>query len=473
MKLLPQPSCRLALYFAIIATTGAAAAHANYATAEVERPESQQEYWAQIDGRDWDAAAVAAEKLVAAAREKAREKPLGLAEALSLLGDAQLGKKDYAAAEASYSEALKLVEQHAGTMSSNLLAPLSGMGYTLARSGQPDKAVPYLDRALVISHRSYGLFDLGQQTLLRQLAASLTQLNRQPEAERHMLYLQRVGERAYGRRDPRLVPTLLTVGDWYALVGDFMRARITYRAAMDIVERKLGPNDLALVEPLRHLALSYTQEITYSTLGLPTGRGSVPTDADGTSNEFKSMNPRYIDSDGEKALERALKILDTHPEAAHKVVAETLVQTGDWFQIKAQSDKALTYYRRAAALAMPADDAKPADAQTPAAAPGLLSFPVRVYYPTPLLATRNAQLPADQVDEKYVQVEFTVTNVGYVANAKVTDQNGTARQASEFLQAIRASRYRPKFVNGEPVATPGVTSREVFKVRKVTEEKES
>jgi tetratricopeptide (TPR) repeat protein len=473
MKLLLQPSCRLALYFAIIATTGAASANATYATGDVERPESQQEYWAQIDERDWDAAAAAAEKLVAAAREKAKEKPLGLAEALSLLGDAQLGKKDYAAAEATYSEALKLVEQHAGTMSSNLLAPLSGLGYTLARTGQHDKAVPYLDRALIISHRSYGLFDLGQQPLLRQLAASLTHVSRQPEAERHMLYLQRVGERAYGRRDPRLVPTLLIVGDWYALVGDFMRARVTYRGALDIVERKLGPNDLAIVEPLRHLAESYTQEIRYSTLGLPTGRGSVPTDADGTSNEFKSLNPRYIDSDGEKALERALKILATHPDASPGVVAETLVQTGDWFQIKAQSEKALTFYRRAAALATSADDPKSADAQTPSA-PALLSFPVRVYYPTPILATRNAQLPADQVDERYVQVEFTVTNAGDVANAKVIDQNGTARQASEFLQAIRASRYRPKFVNGEPVATPGVTSREVFKVRKVTEgEKDS
>ena len=467
MNLLMPPSCRRAAWFAILATTIAGTAHATYATGSNEPPEAKQEYWAQIDERDWDAAVAAAQKIVAAAREKAGKDPLGLAEALSMLGSAHYGKKDFPAAEADFSEALKLVEEHAGSMSSNLLDPLRGLGFVLAAVGQHDQAVPYLDRAILISHRTYGLFDLGQQQILRQLAESLTATGRQAEAQRHMLYLLRVGERAYGRRDPRLVPILLQVGDWYAEVGEFMEARLTYRGAIDIIERKLGPDDLAVIAPLRKLAESYTQEIEYSTRGMPTGRDKVPSDADGSSNEFKSLNPRYIDADGERALERALRILQAHPNASRRTFAETLVQTGDWFQIKAQSDKALTYYRRAAALATPQDDG---DAQSE---PALLSFPVRIYFPQPIIATRNAMLPPEQADERYVQVEFTVTNEGDVANAKVIDQNGTARQASEFLQAIRASRYRPKFVNGEPVATP-LTSREVFKVRKQSEgEKES
>ena len=42
---------------------------------------------------------------------------------------------------------------------------------------------------------------------------------------------------------------------------------------------------------------------------------------------------------------------------------------------------------------------------------------------------------------------------GDVIDAKVIDQNGTSRQAAETIEAIRASRFRPKFVNGEPVAS--------------------
>ena len=79
---------------------------------------------------------------------------------------------------------------------------------------------------------------------------------------------------------------------------------------------------------------------------------------------------------------------------------------------------------------------------------------------------RNRQLAPEQIDEKYVAVQFTVTGTGEVQDAKVIEQNGTTRQASEALQAIRAARYRPKFVNGEPVDTEGVINREIFKMRK-------
>jgi TonB family protein len=63
-------------------------------------------------------------------------------------------------------------------------------------------------------------------------------------------------------------------------------------------------------------------------------------------------------------------------------------------------------------------------------------------------------------------VQFTVTGAGDVQDAKVIEKNGTARQAAETLQAIRAARYRPKFVDGEPVETRGMINREVFRMRK-------
>jgi TonB family protein len=88
---------------------------------------------------------------------------------------------------------------------------------------------------------------------------------------------------------------------------------------------------------------------------------------------------------------------------------------------------------------------------------------------------RNRQLAPEQIEEKFVSVEFTVTDTGDVQDAKVIEQNGSSRQASEALEAIRAARYRPKFVNGEPVDTTGVITREVFKIRKPQpdEEKQS
>ena len=45
-----------------------------------------------------------------------------------------------------------------------------------------------------------------------------------------------------------------------------------------------------------------------------------------------------------------MKILEAQPPSAHDTLVATLIQTGDWYQIKHQPERALPYYRRAAAL---------------------------------------------------------------------------------------------------------------------------
>ena len=373
-------------------------------------------------------------------------------------------------AERSYREALEIIEKHRGSMNGALLDPLRGLGYSLAASGRHADAIP-VDRALIVGRRNFGLFDIAQQGVLRQLAVSLSKLGRSAEAERHMIYLLRVGERTYGQDDPRLAPVLRQVADWYSDIGAFLPARELFRRAVDIVDRKLGRSHLAAVEPLRGLARTYTQEMFYSSLGLRTNRERVPTEADGTGNEQKPINPRYLNPEGEKALERALKIVESQPTPPPDVLLATLIQLGDWRQIKHQPDGALPLYRRAAGLvAQVASTQKDGSLVQKDDQPALLSFPVRLYYPVPWLATKNLTTPGDLVEETFVEVEFTVTSDGEVTNARITDQNGTVRQSAETLEAIRAARFRPRFENGEPVETSRVTNREVFKTRKSTDE---
>lgn len=429
-----------------------------------QRPESQQEYWARYDQRDWAGAIQEARRLVERANADAKQRPLELAEALTLLGNALLSSGDKVTAELSYREALRITEMQGNSTDPALLDPLRGLGYTLALLDRHEEAIPYLERALLVARRTHGLFDLGQQGLLRQLANSLTQTGRLADGAKQMLYLQRVGERAYGERDPRMAPLLCVIGDWYVDTGNFMLGRDRYRDAIRIVERKLGKQDPALVQPLRGLARSYVQEIYFFAHGYQPLQDRTMIDP--INLEPRGMNPKYISSDGERALQRALNILDAHPDTTPTLLTDTLIQLGDWYQVKHQPEKALVYYKRAAQLAANVDNTSAEAAASP------LSFPVRVYYPVPPLAMRNRQLPRDQVDEKFVEVQFTVTDLGNVENARVVDQNGTQRQVSEALEAIRASRYRPKFVNGEPVVTEGVVVREVFRMRKQDDDSE-
>jgi outer membrane biosynthesis protein TonB len=86
-----------------------------------------------------------------------------------------------------------------------------------------------------------------------------------------------------------------------------------------------------------------------------------------------------------------------------------------------------------------------------------------------LLAIRNFNRPPEELVERFVQAEFTVTAQGGVKEIRVAEQDATPRQIAETLDAVRASRYRPKFVNGEPVETTAVIYRQVFKQRKEAE----
>ena len=456
------PGLALSLLLGLGALT--ASSFSNAAAPPIPRPAAQQEFWAQYDKKDWGAAIEEAKKLVDQSRANARQDPLALSTALTLLGNAQLSGGDKVSAEASYREALQIVDAQGGAASPALVDPLRGLGYSLALLERHREAIPYLERALVIGRRTYGLFDPSQQGMLRQLASSLTHEGRIEDAEKQILYLQRIGEQAYGKRDPRMAPVLCMIGNWYVDTGNFQLGRDRFREALVLVERKLGKNDPALVEPLRSLGHSYVQEIYFMTQGFTPLQERAPLDFQGV--EPKAINPKYIATDGEKALERALALLDARPDTTPMLLTETLIQLGDWFQLKHQPEKALVYYRRAASVVASMSAPSPE-------ASAALSFPVRIYYPLPPLAMRNRQLSPEQIDEKYVSVEFTVTGTGDVQDAKVIEQNGTSRQASEALEAIRASRFRPKFINGEPVDTQGVVNREVFKMRKQTDEKQS
>ena len=64
----------------------------------------------------------------------------------------------------------------------------------------------------------------------------------------------------------------------------------------------------------------------------------------------------------------------------------------------------------------------------------------------------------------YVVTEFSVDKNGFVQSPVVVDSEGPKSFEREALRAISGYRYAPRFINGEPVTTPKVTSRIIFKM---------
>ena len=339
---------------------------------------------------------------------------------------------------------------------------LTASGITLARSGHHEEAVPQLQRALATLRSKYGVFDLRQQETLKTLAASLTALHRVPEAQDLMIYRARVAEKAYGEGDLKVVPVLCDLGDWFAEVGKAPEARMTFGAALDIVISKRSSNDLLTVEPLRGIARTYMRRQSYPEAWLypPSPPAcSAPGPECGSarmdSTGKRIVGPRKLDREGEHALQRALRILEADLGAPIPPRIETLLQLGDWYQIKKSPREALPYYQRAWQLIRTTPS-------LPSSATTALDVPMRVSYPTPQIVGHVPAVAPEETRSHYVQVEFTVAADGSVSDAHIVDHDTRDRYAHDVLDAVRASRFRPKFVDGQAVATPGITYREVF-----------
>jgi hypothetical protein len=134
---------------------------------------------------------------------------------------------------------------------------------------------------------------------------------------------------------------------------------------------------------------------------------------------------------------------------------ETLIQMGDWYQIKSATSEALPYYQRAWQLIR----------KTPSlsrAVSTALDVPLRVYYPTPDIVANVPRGRPEDARSNHVQVEFTVAADGSVRDARIVDHDTRDQYAQEIFTAVLASRFRPKFVDGQAVAALGISYREVF-----------
>jgi hypothetical protein len=247
-------------------------------------------------------------------------------------------------------------------------------------------------------------------------------------------------------------------------VGLVEPARQLYRQGVTLASRKLGADHVAVVEPLLALAQSFPKEVMLSHLGIVTRTEKLPTPE--TTAIAEPMNPRYLSGEGERALLRALKVLESSPDRSVQTYIGALVQTGDWFLFKQTPARAMPYYEQAARAISEATGPDAANVRS------LLSFPVQVYYPIPSLATRNLNRPPNEVVERFVQLEFTVHEDGSISAERVADQDATDRQISQALDAIRAARYRPKFVDGKPVVTTAVSFRQIYRQRGGSKETE-
>jgi tetratricopeptide (TPR) repeat protein len=378
------------------------------------------------------------------------------AQVLTQAGRTQLTRRNFTAAQTNFARAVELVEAQSGPGSLQLVEPLIGLADTLIAAERPKAAVEPLRRAVASVRRSAGLYDLRQYDLLLQLVDLQSRMSDTASAADDLSYMARVSESAHGKQSAQHGRALAQIGDWQCRIGQFTAGRASCRQAVKVLEAH--GNGPELIEALLGLAQCSLQQ--FSAEGIATTpdsleryRGPIARSGrlDPDSPAFSLHIGKFMRAEGQGALRRAVRLIDTLPQETQLQI-RVLLQAGDWFLIKGHTRAAQGYYARAEALL----------AKSEAGPDRPLSAPLQILYPVPARALRNRDLPAAAVTERFIELEFTVRANGEIERARVVGRDLGIAATNETRAALHAARFRPRIVNGKPVDTEGVRLRQVF-----------
>jgi tetratricopeptide (TPR) repeat protein len=439
-----------------------AAESAAQAPAAAEREAAYRAFRREFDAERYNEALPHAERVVSLTESLDAHHP-DLATALNNLGATHYRLGDHLAAEQAYGRALALVEEAHGALARQLVVPLRGLALTYQSAGHHDFAVPLLERAVAISRRSNGLFNPAQKELLTPLVDGYAALGRWKDADRVQQYALQISEHQYGTSDPRLFPALQQLGRWYAGTAQRNAARRVWERLLAISSDAAHPDPIGQIVALRGIAEAYRLDYQFGAEPPEQPRPGEPPPMReplefSSARQSPSMiGPEYVlSSAGQDALEKALALAEKIKPPPTTALAVVLVDLGDWHLVAGRLARALPYYRRALPLI-------PAETGSAEAAGGPLSRPSTLLYRPPPASMRHRDQPASLYVEKYAVAEFSVTGEGRVREAKIVEGDASDAQRAAFLGALAHAIFRPRFVDGKPVATDKVRYRESFR----------
>ncbi len=362
---------------------------------------------------------------------------------LTNLATAQLRTGDLLAAEGNYRAAVTLLEEHDGIVSLRLITPLMGLGQTYSRAGQHVQATESYTRALHINHVNEGFYNLEQFPVRDGLSESYLSQKDLDKANFHQASQLQIMEHRLGKDSPELLPALSKLGGWYDRTGQVQSARLVHQATARLVAASLGENDPALVEPLLAIANSYRQQAL-----LPPG----PDPMQGPDTLLPMSNVM---------LRRALSIVDQQAQPDLLQRAHVLVELGDLYLLWGKRNSAAEAYGNAWRTLSGNDTyAEQRDEY--------FARPVRLLWTAaPQIYPASAsKLPSTtRLEPGYVLIKYAVDATGRVSSAEVMESDPAGLLDKSVINAVRRSLYRPRHIDGTPVATEDLSLRHEFGYR--------
>ncbi|MCC5868181.1 MAG: energy transducer TonB [Gammaproteobacteria bacterium] len=398
------------------------------------------------DGRPVDALA-ASERWLSLLREDADADKEELVEALLLRARVHEALDDHAAAAETYLEVLDVVESLHGRLAPQMIAPMLGLGEQFNAAGQHGQALVVADEARHLARRNHGLFGVEQVAPMHVQSDAHAGLGERRAARELREEAFDIVARRLGEDDPALLEHLESLADWYASRGLTVRERRS-REQMLALQRQHYPDEPMLqVDTLLRIAESWKGEVA-AAMRHPMDRRSA----------LQIARLRPAASSGARpsrdALQRAQQVLDAQPNPSAEARARMLAAWGDWHMIfDSGPDEALALYQEAWEVLDGHDTLRQ---QWFGRATPLYLVPPP--YPP------GGQRPDARIGT--VTLRFSIGSDGRAHDIEVEEPSPEDTMTDATIaQLERTGRYRPRMEAGQPVTTPGARLRQSFRYR--------
>jgi len=348
---------------------------------------------------------------------------LDLGVALSNLAMLQRRVELFDVSEQNFLRAIDVIREVDGTFTDAVINPMIGLGLNYQARGDALEAEAVFEEARTVSRRVNGLMNPQQIDILDHLSNTMIAMERYEEADEFQMTALQLQERIHGLDTMELLPAIYKFARWLRSSYRYHEERLQYTRAMDIIRANAGPEDIALVRALSE-----------------------------TGNSFRIQ--KYPEGRGISALRRALEIAQAQTEPDTRMLAELLIDVGDWNTAFSKVGPSGEEYIQAWNLLGELENGD-------ALRDRWFDDPRYVLRENP--SNRGIGSPSEPgALPGHVLITFDVDTMGRTRNVVVVEAVPPGLKDDSTARAINRSRFRPRIVDGEIVWARGMARNFTF-----------
>jgi tetratricopeptide (TPR) repeat protein len=360
-----------------------------------------------------------------------------------------------------YLNAIELAESQTSAYSTELAELYLGLGNSHFSRKEYEPARQAFQRGMQIERVNYGLHSLSQTPYLMSIAETESYLGNWDKSQQALENLYLINAQAYGENDPRMLPVLDELLDWYLTTYSERPANGGYQNLL--ISEKLGdrmynilqqtddlgdPEVPQLYRKLSHLHFFIADHLKEH--GEPAENGFSFNSGATVSSANTTSRMHY--QRGEDALQKVIESLEQQDSPSALDQANAMAELGDWYLVFGQRGSANKAYDLAYQSLEGSEQTEQLQ-QSLFGEAKLIDFTQLNSKHHFSLAANNSEQTNAEAEE--LEISVTISEYGVPKNIEVLNapENLDKKTHRKIINDIRGTRYRPKLINGQAISS--------------------